>query len=113
MNLDNNPTPDELRELLRPLDDRAAHHVLWVDRGGEVHVTPMAVNGKIRPAPKTPGPDVLANAMVYFEPFWAGNGYVGPEGVADDEWMTQALEWLLRDWAAAKRQGSPAKMIQV
>ena len=64
MNLDNNPTMDELRDLLRPLDDRAAHHVLWVDRTGEVHITPME---KTWPAPKKPGPDVLDNALVYFE----------------------------------------------
>lgn len=110
MNLDNDPTTDQLRDLLRPLDDRAAHHVLWVDRTGEVHITPME---KTWPAPKKPGPDVLDNALVYFEPFWAGNGYVGTEGVANDEWITDALDWLARDWAASKQWGAPAEMIRV
>lgn len=110
MNLDNNPTPDQLRDLLRPLDDRAAHHVLWVDRAGDVHITPME---KTWPAPRQPGPDVIARALVYFEPFWAGNGYVGPEGVDGDEWIEDALNWLTREWAMAKQQGTPAEMIRV
>ena len=110
MNLNNNPTKDELRELLRPWDDRAAHHVLWVDWAGEVHVTPM--ERKEWRAPPPP-PEVVERAAVYFEPFWAGNGYVGSDGVANDEWMTDAFDWLLRVWAAAKRKGAPADMIRV
>ena len=110
MNLNNNPTMDELRDLLRPCDDRAAHHVLWVDRGGEAHVTPME---KTWPAPRKPGPDVLADALVYFEPFWSGNGYVGPEGADGDEWIPEAFNWLMRDWAVAKQQDAPTKMIRV
>ena len=105
MNLDSNPTMDELRDLLRPLDDRAAHHVLWVDRGGEVHVTPM---GRTWPAPKQPGPDVLDNALVYFEPFWAGNEFVGPDAADDDEWITNAFDWLVREWNGVKGSGKPA-----
>jgi hypothetical protein len=104
MNLNNNPTKEQLAELLRPLDDRAAHHVLWVDRGGEVHVTPMPKTSR-RPPP--PPPEVLDNALVYIEPFWAGNGYVGAAGAANDEWLTDALNWLVRDWAVAKVSGEP------
>jgi hypothetical protein len=104
MNLNNNPTMDQLRDLLRPLDDRAAHHVLWVDHAGEVHVTPLAKEW--RPIPE-PGPDVLDNALVRFHTFYAGYGYVGPEAVTDDEWITEALEWMLRDWAKANARGEP------
>lgn len=103
MNLDNNPTKEQLAELLRPWDDRAAHHVLWVDRGGEVHVTKVA---KSWPVPE-PGPDVLNRALVRFETFEAGNGYVGPDAVADDEWLTDALDWLHHNWAAAKAASNP------
>jgi hypothetical protein len=103
MNLNNNPTKDQLRDLLRPFDDRAAHHVLWVDRGGEVHITPM-VRVKWGRPPEPPQ-DVLDNAVVRFETFWAGNGYVGSD--VSDEWITDAFDWLLRDWAAANANGKP------
>jgi len=103
MNLDNNPTKEQLADLLRPCDDRAAHHVLWVDRGGEVHVTKLP---KTWPVPE-PGPDVLNRALVRFETFWAGHGYVGPEAAEADEWLTDALDWLSRDWAAAKAASQP------
>ena len=105
MNLNDNPTKEQLRELLRPLDDRAAHHALWVDRSGEVHVTPMARVKWGRPP--EPPQELLDNAVVRFETFWAGNGYTGPEGVANDEWIDDAFDMLLRDWAAANASGKP------
>ncbi|MCI0701722.1 MAG: hypothetical protein L0241_11620 [Planctomycetia bacterium] len=103
MNLDNNPTMDQLRDLLRACDDRAGHHVLWVDRAGEVHITKVE---KKWPVPQ-PGPEVLDNALVRFETFWAGKGYVGAEAATSDEWITDAFNWLLRDWASAKNRGEP------
>ena len=102
MNLNNNPTVDQLRDLLRPWDDRAAHHVLWVDRSGEAHITEMERKAW-RPPP--PPQEVLDNAAVRFETFWAGNGFVGPEAAASDEWITDAFNYLMRDWAAAKENG--------
>ena len=78
--------------------------VLWVDRAGEVQVTEL--EKKWRPIPQ-PGSEVLDNALVRFETFVAGNGYVGPEAAASDEWITDAFNWLLRDWAAANARGEP------
>ena len=103
MNLNNNPTMDDLRDLLRPWDDRAAHHVLWADRTGEVHITPVE---KKWPVPQ-PGPEVLDNTLVRFETFQAGNEYMGPDAAASDEWVTDAFNWLMRDWAAAKGKADP------
>jgi hypothetical protein len=104
MNLNDNPTPDQLRDLLRPWDDRAAHHVLWVDRAGEVHVTPMERKER---RPGSVPTEVLDNAAVRFETFWAGKGYVGPEAARDDEWVNEALDWLTRNWHAAANDGKP------
>ena len=104
MNLNNNPTMDQLRDLLRPWDDRAAHHVLWVDHAGEVHITAMERTSR-RPPP--PPQEVLDNAVVRFETLWASKGYVGPEGAASDEWVADAFNWLMRDWEAAQQNGKP------
>ena len=103
MNLNNNPTLDDLRDLLRPWDDRAAHHVLWVDHAGDVHITELE---KKWPVPQ-PGPEVLDNALVRFETFQAGNEFVGPDAADDDEWIAATLGQLAHDWAAAKGNGAP------
>ena len=39
MNLDDNPTIEQLRELLRSCDDSAGHHVLWVKKTGDVELS--------------------------------------------------------------------------
>lgn len=104
MNLNDNPTVEQLRDLLRPFDDNAAHHVLWVDRGGEVHVTPLPKQWRPIPAPP---PEVLDNALVRFQTFYAGYGYIGPEAAEKDEWPVEALEMLLSDWAKANARGEP------
>jgi hypothetical protein len=101
--MDNNPTKEQLADLLRGYDDRAAHHVLWVDRGGEVRLTKLE---KKWPVPE-PGHDVIDQALVRFETFQAGNGYVGAAAAADDQWLTDAMDWLTRDWTAAKAHGKP------
>ena len=108
MNLNDNPTMDRLRDLLRPLDDRAAHHVLWVDHSGEVHITKVEKKWPVPPPPQ----DVLNKAIVRFETFEAGNGYVGPLAASDDEWVTDAFEWLAGDWSTAQVKGTPV-MIRV
>jgi hypothetical protein len=39
MNMNHNPTRAELKRLFAGADDDAGHHVLWVDRAGEVHIS--------------------------------------------------------------------------
>ena len=102
MNLNNNPTKEQLADLLRPCDDRVAHQVLWVDRGGEVQLTRL----EKRWPPPEPGPEVTSHARVRFETFLAGNGYVGQEATESDDWITDAFNWLVREWEASKgREG--------
>lgn len=100
MNLDNNPTKEQLADLLRACDDRAGHHVLWVDRGGEAHVTPVSAD--CSPAEfRQDHPD----AQLQFDVFEPGHNYVGP-GAADDHfWVEDVFIALLDEWAKAK--GSP------
>ena len=82
MNLDNNPTMDQLRDLLKAARrPRCASRVV----GGshrEIHITEMERKAW-RPPP--PPQEVLDNAAVRFVTFWAGKGYVGPEAAASDE----------------------------
>ena len=99
MNLENNPTPDDLRELIKACDDRAAHHVLWVAKNGDVHVSR---------APKDKSPvgclDAGTEIQLRYETFQAGNEYVGPEAAEDHAWVLQLFNSLMAEWAQAKAQ---------
>jgi hypothetical protein len=97
MNLNNNPTIDQLRQLIRRCDDAAGHHVLWVKKGGEVELSRI-------PADQTPDgfDDAHPDMQMRVETFLAGNEYVGPEAADDPEWVAELFERLVREWPAAK-----------
>jgi len=97
MNLNDNPTEDQLRDLLRPGDDRAGHHVLWVATDGDVRITPTAP-GTTPDRFRQDHPD----ARVQFDAFEPGHGYVGPAGAEDRFWVEDLLVALLDEWAKAK-----------
>ena len=98
MNLEKNPTVEELQSLLNACDDRAGHHVLWVDRNADVHVSRV-------PNGDAPGwPAAQPDMQLRYETFQAGNEYVGPGAAADDGWVRQLLDALLTEWPKAKGQ---------
>jgi hypothetical protein len=95
MNLNNNPTMDQLRELLRTADDRAGRHVLWADHKGEVHLTPIPgedANGFDREHP---------DARMWLREFEAGEAFVGPLAAADRGWVEDLFVALTRNWPKA------------
>ena len=97
MNLNANPTPDQLRELIRDCDDAAGNHILWVRKTGEVELSTVPVNqtpaGLERNHPEM---------QIRFETFLAGNEYVGPEAAQDDEWISELFAGLVGEWSRAK-----------
>lgn len=103
MNLDANPSIEELRELLRQCDDSAGHHVLWVKKSGEVTISCIPTN-------QTPvgfeedHPDM----QLRVETFLAGNEYVGPEAADDWDWVSELFENLRKEWQKAKGKAEVA-----
>jgi len=99
MNLDNNPMVEELRDLLRKCDDQAGHHVLWVAKNGDVHVSQVPEN-------KTPVGFAMAEPemQLRYETFQAGNEYVGPDAAEDENWVAQLFDALVKEWPKAKGQ---------
>lgn len=97
MNLDQNPTVDQLKDLLRPHDDRAGHHILWVTRGGDVRLT-------LVPKGRPPGVNEpeLPDAQLRFATFPITYGYVGPEAADDDDWLPRLLGYLSGLWQRSK-----------
>jgi hypothetical protein len=97
MNLDNHPTVEELRDLLRRCDDRAGHHVLWVAKNGDVHVSRVP-KGKMPVGFQEVEPEM----QLRYETFEAGNEYVGPEAAEDESWVKQLFDALVKEWPKAK-----------
>lgn len=93
MNLSANPTKRQLAELLAKCDDSAAHHILWVDHKGDVHITPL-------PDHMLPGDFAASNPDIKFryETFHSGGDYTGPNAAADDIFIGDLFKALVRDW---------------
>lgn len=99
MNMEQTPTVEELRRLILACDDLAGHHVLWVDKCGDVRVSQI-------PRDQTPigFEEEHPEMRLRYETFQAGNDYVGPEAAKDDEWIHQLFEALVKEWPHAKHE---------
>jgi hypothetical protein len=102
MNMDNNPMIEELSELIRACNDRAGHHILWVAKNGDVHVTRLPRDNATLEFEET-HPDL----RLRYETFEAGNEYVGAEAAEDDGWISELFAVLTREWPKAKAQAKP------
>jgi hypothetical protein len=106
MNLNINPTIEQLRALLRQADDSVGHHVLWVKRSGEVELSRI-------PGERTPlgfekdHPEM----QMRYETFMAGNEYVGPEAAEDGEWVSELFNSLLKEWPKARGKPEVASVV--
>ena len=96
MNLDNNPTKDQLADLLRACDDRV-NHILWVTRDGEVRITPLA-DGETEAGFEKNHPEAQLRCR-YFE---AGHDYVGPGAARDTGWIEDVFHALTHEWPNAR-----------
>ncbi|MFO0841592.1 MAG: hypothetical protein U0797_04210 [Gemmataceae bacterium] len=100
MNLNNSPTKEQLRELLRRGDDDAGHNMLWVNKGGDVILSRLP---KVWPAVEPL--DLLPDMQMRVETFLAGHGYVGEEAAEDEEWVADLFDMLMAKWGVS--QGKP------
>ncbi|EAM8994566.1 hypothetical protein E1L19_08660 [Salmonella enterica subsp. enterica] len=92
MNLNNNPTAQQLSQLLSVCNDDAGHHILWVSKTGDVSVTLINDIGPIGFEQNTP-----SMAMRY-ETFQRGNKYVGQEAANDESYVNRLLKDLINEW---------------
>ncbi len=94
MNLNNNPQASELSSLLGSCDDSAASHCLWVDKNGEVFVTPI-------PSNLTPiGFEKSQPSMfMRYETCQRGNDCVGPKAASDNNYVQRMFNSLVKEWS--------------
>jgi hypothetical protein len=97
MNLEKGPTVHELRELIKVKNDRAGHHVLWVAKNGDVHVS-MIPEGQSAVGFESEHTEM----QLRLETFTVGNDNVGPKAANDANWMNHLFGLLTREWAKAK-----------
>jgi hypothetical protein len=103
MNLNAAPTQEQLRDLLASGDDRTGHHVLWVSRTGDVHLTRL-------PPGASPAQfeERHPEMQLRYEAFEKGNEYVGPAAGDDGDWVSQLFDSLLSEWPRAAGKAGAA-----
>ena len=93
MNLSNNPSKEQLRELLAPCDD-ARSHCCWVDIDGQVHVSQIPDDCSV----VSFAAHLRGKMKFRLETFSPGGKCVGPEATADLEWIDKLFGTLTDLW---------------
>lgn len=101
MNLNDGPTASQLAQLLQGCNDDASHHMMWVDHGGEVHVTPLPRNHT--PAAWTKSQQTLKFRL---DTLVRGQKQVGEAAAANVAHLTLLLDRLLDRWSSAQAEGA-------
>lgn len=93
MNLNNQPTVDQLAQLLAARKDRNDSHILWVCKAGNVHVEALGPAGEEAQFEQQ-RPAMCARLRTYRR----GLGYVGKKAAADLQFVSQVLQTLNQAW---------------
>ena len=94
MNLNQNPTKEELKKLISSQDDDADHHMLWVSIDGDVFLDPVPID---LTSPRYA--ELLGTKMKFrLETLIAGNGYTGPDAAEDERWINRLYTALINNW---------------
>ncbi|HEU4411652.1 MAG TPA: hypothetical protein VFS43_40790 [Polyangiaceae bacterium] len=101
VNLAHEPTAEGLAGLLAACDDTAAHHVLWVDAAGFVHINALPDDLETSDGAyvESLGPAVRFR----WEAFCRGNDYVGPAAAASEAYVANTLRLLRAQWDSDQR----------
>jgi hypothetical protein len=98
MNLNKQPTVDELARLFAARKDSLDNHILWVCKEGEVHIEPLAC-GTGEDEFHQHRPSMRARLRMYRR----GQGYVGKKAAADTVFMSRVLQTLKNEWVATEQ----------
>lgn len=99
MNLNQQPTIDQLAELFAARKDHLDDHLLWVNHTGQVRLDRLPPN--IAEAEfEAHMPSMRARFKVYR----SGQGFVGKKAAADTEFVGRVLVSLQEQWPTAQGQ---------
>jgi hypothetical protein len=94
MNLNRNPTREELQTLLATCDDGEGIHVLWVERLGDVQITLLLTETDMEWIRGTDH----ENLQFHYESYGKNEGFTGKAASADNLYIATLFEKLLKDW---------------
>ena len=89
MNLNNQPTVDELARLFAVRKDTHDSHILWVSESGDVHIEGLEHHA-CEQAFESDRPQMRARLRTYRR----GKGYVGRKAAADRDFMVKVFHTL-------------------
>ncbi|MDD1016569.1 MULTISPECIES: hypothetical protein [Pseudomonas] len=95
MNLNNQPTVDELARLFAARKDTLDSHILWVCASGEVRLDSLETMTDEAQFEER-NPNMRARLKMYRR----GQGYVGKKAAADKQYVGRVLQTLQSEWAA-------------
>ena len=99
MNLNNQPTIDELAHLFTAQKDSHDSHILWISKSGQVHIDCLATHADESEFDKN-NQNLLARLKMYRR----GQGYVGKKAAADKDFIGNVLQTLKQAWASMQNQ---------
>ena len=97
MNLIQYPELEALRRLISQCDDRAGHHIVWIDQAGQMRVSRLPPGETPNMWSRTHQRQVAAR----LETFERGNGYVGPKAARDETYLKELLIKAREAWEEA------------
>ena len=105
MNLNNQPTIDELAEMFAAQKDKLDDHILWVGKSGEVKIDCLAPHTEEAEFDRNHR-ELAARLKMYRR----GQGYVGKKAAADRNFIEQVFDTLNNAWESFK-DSSQVKVI--
>lgn len=103
MNLNQQPSIDDLSKLFAKRKDKHCSHILWLCSTGEVRLDPLAPEMNEDEFMKRK-PSMRARFRTYRQ----GNGYVGRRAAADRQYMESLYQRLQHEWRERKTESSVA-----
>lgn len=91
MNLNGQPTIDQLAQLFASCKDSHDNHILWISESGEVNLSPCADESEFG---KT-HPQMRARLKMYRR----GQGYIGKKAAADKDFVGRVLHTLQQEFS--------------
>ncbi|MCX2900393.1 hypothetical protein [Pseudomonas mandelii] len=99
MNLNNQPTIEELARMFAAQKDSHDSHILWISKSGQVHIDCLATHADESEFDKN-NQNLLARLKMYRR----GQGYVGKKAAADKDFIGNVLQTLKQAWASMQNQ---------
>lgn len=99
MNLNNQPTIDELAHLFAKQKDSLDSHILWIAKSGQVHIDCLSPHAHEQEFDESQQ-DLAARLKMYRR----GQGYVGKKAAADRNFIEQVFHTLNTEWQNLKGQ---------